>query len=111
MSKQLRYGGTYADFAKALVNLDGILENAVLIEQHKDKYAGTVRENPYLNSVSVLVGVFRDGDSLIPTQIEIKDTADAGGTLYMTVAMTKIETGVLGSTMNQNGTKMEPPAP
>lgn len=34
MSKQLRYGGTYADFAKALVNLDGILENAVLIEQH-----------------------------------------------------------------------------
>lgn len=104
MSKQLRYGGTYADFAKALVNLDGILENAVLIEQHKDKYAGTARENPYLNSVSVLVGVFRDGDSLIPTQIEIKDTADAGGTLYMTVAMTKIETGVLGSTMNQNGT-------
>ena len=104
MSKQLRYGGTYADFAKALVNLDGILENAVLIEQHKDKYAGTVRENPYLNSVSVLVGVFRDGDSLIPAQIEIKDTADAGGTLYMTVAMTKIETGVLGSTMNQNGT-------
>lgn len=104
MSKQLRYGGTYADFAKALVNLDGILENAVLIEQHKDKYAGTVRENPYLNSVSVLVGVFRDGDSLIPTQIEIKDTADAGGTLYMTVTMTKIETGVLGSTMNQNGT-------
>ena len=104
MSKQLRYGGTYADFAKALVNLDGILENAVLIEQHKDKYAGTVRENPHLNSVSVLVGVFRDGDSLIPTQIEIKDTADAGGTLYMTVAMTKIETGVLGSTMNQNGT-------
>lgn len=104
MSKQLRYGGTYADFAKALVNLDGILENAVLIEQHKDKYTGTVRGNPYLNSVSVLVGVFRDGDSLIPTQIEIKDTADAGGTLYMTVAMTKIETGVLGSTMNQNGT-------
>lgn len=104
MSKQLRYGGTYADFAKALVNLDGILENAVLIEQHKDKYAGTSRADQNLKSVSVLVGIFRDGDSLIPTQIEIKDTADAGGTLYMTVAMTKIETGVLGSTMNQNGT-------
>lgn len=128
IKKQLLYGGTYADFAKALVNLDGILENAVLIEQHKDKYAGTARENPYLNSVSVLVGVFRDGDSLIPTQIEIKDTSNAGGILYMTVTMTKIEAGVmagasaqrrtppyvvpaseietsvLGSTMNQNGT-------
>ena len=128
IKKQLLYGGTYADFAKALVNLDGILENAVLIEQHKDKYAGTVRENPYLNSVSVLVGIFRDGDSIIPTQIEIKDTSNAGGILYMTVTMTKIEagvmagasaqrrtlpyvvptseieTGVLGSTMNQNGT-------
>ena len=128
IKKQLLYGGTYADFAKALVNLDGILENAVLIEQHKDKYAGTARENPYLNSVSVLVGVFRDGDSLIPTQIEIKDTSNAGGILYMTVTMAKIEAGVmagasaqrrtppyvvpaseietsvLGSTMNQNGT-------
>lgn len=102
MSKQLRYGGTYADFAKALVNLDGILENAVLIEQHKDKYAGTTRANNQIKSVSVLVGVFRDGDSLIPTQIEIKDTSNAGGILYMTVAMTKIEADVLGSGAQKN---------
>lgn len=104
IKKQLLYGGTYADFAKALVNLDGILENAVLIEQHKDKYAGTDRENPYLNSVSVLVGVFRDGDSLIPTQIEIKDTSNAGGILYMTVTMTKIEAGVMAGASAQRRT-------
>ena len=104
MSKQLRYGGTYADFAKALVNLDGILENAVLIEQHKDKYAGTTRANNQLKSVSVLVGVFRDGDSLIPTQIEIKDTSNAGGILYMTVTMTKIEAGVMAGASAQRRT-------
>lgn len=104
MRKQLRYGGTYADFAKALVNLDGILENAVLIEQHKDKYAGTTRANNQLKSVSVLVGVFRDGDSLIPTQIEIKDTSNAGGILYMTVTMTKIEAGVMAGASAQRRT-------
>lgn len=104
MSKQLRYGGTYADFAKALVNLDGILENAVLIEQHKDRYAGTTRANNQLKSVSVLVGVFRDGDSLIPTQIEIKDTSNAGGILYMTVTMTKIEAGVMAGASAQRRT-------
>ncbi len=104
MSRQLRYGGTYADFAKALVNLDGILENAVLIEQHKDKYAGTTRANNQLKSVSVLVGVFRDGDSLIPTQIEIKDTSNAGGILYMTVTMTKIEAGVMAGASAQRRT-------
>lgn len=104
IKKQLLYGGTYADFAKALVNLDGILENAVLIEQHKDKYAGTTRANNQLKSVSVLVGVFRDGDSLIPTQIEIKDTSNAGGILYMTVTMTKIEAGVMAGASAQRRT-------
>ena len=48
ISQQLKYGGSYADFAKALLSLDAILENAVLIEQHPDKYKGTVRESRQL---------------------------------------------------------------
>lgn len=97
LNKQLNYGGSYGDFAKALVNLEQILDNAVLIERHGDKYAGTVRADNQLESVSVLVGACRDGDSIIPVQMEIKKTSNRGGQLYVTVAMTKIEADVMGS--------------
>lgn len=97
LNKQLNYGGSYGDFAKALVNLEQILDNAVLIEKHGDKYAGTVRADENLESVSVLVGAFRDGDSIIPVQMEIKKASNRGDQLYVTVAMTKIGADVLGS--------------
>lgn len=109
LSKQLRYGGSYSDFAKALTNLDPILQNAVLIEQHGDKYKGTVREDSRLESVSVLFGAFRDGGSIIPVQMEIKKTSHKGGQLYVTVAMTKVEASVLGSMLdNSQGNSLIP---
>jgi len=110
LSKQLRYGGSYADFARALTNLDSILKNAVLIEKHGDKYAGTDREDKYLEDVSVLLGMFRDRDGMIPVQMEIKKTTDSGSHLYMVVSMTKIEAGVLGSTMDKSPSRSLIPA-
>lgn len=101
MHKQLRYGGSYADFAKTMINLDKVLENAVLIEKHGDKYAGTSRADRNLENVYVLFGAFRDGDNVIPVQMEIKKTSDYGSRLYMTVAMTKIEADVLGRTIGR----------
>ncbi len=98
LSHQLQYGGNYADFARALINLDAILENAVLIEQHTDKYAGTNREKSNLINASVLVGAFQDGSNLIPVQFVIKQMADSPNKLYLTVALTKVETGVMGAT-------------
>ncbi len=102
LSKQLRYGGSYRDFANALINLDSILENAILIEVHKDKYEGTSRENRNLEAVYVLFGAFKEDKYIIPVQAEIKKVVGSGGRLYMTVAMTKIEAGVLGSADNDN---------
>lgn len=102
LSKQLRYGGSYRDFANALINLDSILENAILIEVHKDKYEGTSRENRNLEAVYVLFGAFKTDKYIIPVQSEIKKVIGSGGRLYMTVAMTKIEAGVLGSADNKN---------
>ena len=98
----MRYGGDYGDFAKTLVNLDKVAEKSVLVERHGDKYAGTLRENRNLASVSVLFGVFRDGKNIIPVQMEIKKTSDTGSHLYMTVTMTKIEADVLGTTIGKN---------
>lgn len=100
MAKQLHYGGSYADFGRAMVNLDKVLKNAVLVEQHGDKYKGTIRENRNLENVSVLFGAFRDGDSIIPMQMEIKKASDTGSRLYMTVTMTKIEADVKGKTVD-----------
>ena len=102
--KQLRYGGDYVDFAKALINIDEVLETAVLIEKHTDKYAETERENKFLENVSVLFGAFQDGNVIIPVQFEIKKSSDVGGRLYMTVALTKIEADVLARTKGDDAT-------
>lgn len=98
LNKQQRYGGDYVDFARALINLEDVLNNAKLIEVHQDKYKGTRRENPNLINTSVLFGAFRDTGSIIPVQFEIKNTSDTGGRLYLTVALTKINADVFGRT-------------
>lgn len=102
LSKQLKYGGNYADFAKVLINLRSVLSSAILIEQHTDKYEGKVREDRNLKSVYVLFSALKDGDSLIPVQLEIKDYSHIDGRLYLTVALTKIEADVMGSTVENN---------
>lgn len=96
------YGGNYADFAKTIINLDKVINSSVLIEKHGDKYKGTSRENRNLEAVFVMVSAFRDGDYVIPVQLEIKKASDVGGRLYLTVAMTKIEASVLGGTIDNN---------
>lgn len=89
LNYQTEYGGAYVSFAKALVNLDEILQNAVLIERHTDKYKGTIRESENLENVSVLLGMFWDGNELMPVQMEIKKTTDSGDHLYVTVTTKK----------------------
>ena len=102
LNKQLRYGGNYVDFAKTIINLDKVINSAVLIEKHPDKYKGTSREDRNLEAVFVMVSAFRDGDYVIPVQLEIKKSSNDGGRLYLTVAMTKIEASVLGGTVDEN---------
>ena len=99
LSKQLRYGGSYADFAKAIINLDKVLENAILIEVHGEKFTDTFKADTNLDRVYVLFSAFKDGESIIPIQLEIKKLSHEGGRLYMTVAMTKIKADVLGRSL------------
>lgn len=73
-----------------------------MIEKHSDKYKGTVREDPNLESTSVLFGAFRDGNYIIPVQFEIKKSSEHGGHLCVTVAMTKIEADVVGRAVDKN---------
>ncbi len=89
---QTEYGGSYEDFAKVLSCLSETVKGAVLVETHEDYKAGTGKANADLKQVYVLVGAARDGDSVIPVQMEVKEYYRNTGGLYLTVAMEAIKT-------------------
>lgn len=90
-NKQADRGGDYISFAKMLVNLDALVANAVPVETHTDKYVGTRREDQQLERVYVLLSAFRDGDSVVPVQFEIKEFRDKENKLYVAVSLKKTE--------------------
>ena len=95
---QLEYGGTYQDYVKAMSCFDELIKNAVPIETHTEKKLGTSRANQDLKQVYVLLGAFMDNRQLIPVEFEIKEFYSADAGLYLTVTLTKIDTGVLEET-------------
>ena len=99
---QLEYGGTYQDYVRMMSCFNDLVENAVPIEVHTDKKAGTVRENKKLKQTYVLTSAYRDGNSIVPVQLEVKEFHDTGAKLYLDVVLTKIEAEVLGTTSASN---------
>ena len=100
-SQILDYGGSLGDFAKVVMNLQAILDRAVLLEIHNDKAVGTSKENSRLLQTYVLLGAFQEGNFCTPVQFEIKQYTDNKNRLYLAVALTKIETGVVSDTAPQ----------
>lgn len=110
-SQIMDYGGSFADLAKVVLNLQMLLDNSILLEIHSDKGKGTSRENPQLIQTYVLLGAFREGNVIKPVQFEVKQYVDNSNRLYLAVALTKIETGVMGNTIldeNQASTYLLP---
>ncbi len=105
------YGGNFGDFAKVILNLQKLLDNSVVLEIHSDKAKGSPRENRNLKKTYVLFASFLDGEYIKPVQFEIKEYTDNNNRLYLAVALTKIETGVVGNTVlekNQAATNLIP---
>lgn len=98
-SQLFDYGGSIADFTKVVLNMQSILDNAVLLEIHSDKAKGTPRENTQLMQTYVLLSAFLDGGNVSPVQFEIKRYIDEQNRLYLAVALTKIEADVLEDTV------------
>ena len=98
LQKQANRGKRYDDFAKMFSVFDELVQNAVPIEIHKDKYAGTSRTVSDLNRVAVLVSAFQDGDRIVPVQFEIKEKNKYTNKLYVSVTLQDIKTepGVVG---------------
>lgn len=102
---QLEYGGTYQDYVRMMSCFNDLVENAVPIEVHTDKKAGTAKANQELKQVYVLTGAYRDAQNVAPVQFEVKEFEGRGNKLYLSVVLTKIssevlETGVPGKTGN-----------
>ena len=92
---QLEYGGTYQDYAKAMTCFNEIVEAAIPVEVHPEKKVGTVKENPDLKNVYVLISAFQDGNNIVPVELEVKEFRERGKSLYMTVMLTKIDLEVV----------------
>ena len=105
------YGGNLKDLAKVVMNMQAILDSSVLVEIHSDKGKGTPRENPQLIKTFVLMSALREGAQITPVQFEVKQFVDNENRLYLAVALTKIETGVMGDTIpdrNRISTRLLP---
>lgn len=93
---QLEYGGSYQDYARMMTCFNELIRNAVPIEVHGEKKAGTSRENPFLKQVYVMLGGYAEENYVVPVQLEVKEMEDQSeNRLYLSVVLTKIAPEVL----------------
>ena len=86
LNHQSEYGGSYTDYAEMLTCLDNLVENAELIEVHKN-YKG----NKNLKKTYVLISAFSDKSNVVPVQLEVKNFENQPNGLYLNVVLSKIK--------------------
>ncbi len=94
----------YADFAKMLTCFDEVIENAVGIEVHKDKYAGTERADTTLKQSYVLASAFSDGSEVYPVKLLVKEFVDKPNKLHVAVVVNKKENTVVEQALHESAT-------
>ena len=83
---QSEYGGNYADYVEMLTCLDKLVENAELIEVHKN-----YKDNEQLKRTFVLMSALSGKDGIYPVQFEVKEFYSSTKKLYLTAVLTKIK--------------------
>ena len=94
MNKQSKSDKDYVRFAKMLSIFEELVQSAVPIEVHSDRYAGTVKENRQLKYDYVLLSGFKDGNSFVPVAFHIKQYAPIGDNpnrLYVSITLGEIK--------------------
>ncbi len=100
----------FYDFAKMLYVFEDVVLNARPIEIHTDKYVDTERENKNLKQVYVLLSAFRDGDSIIPVEFNIKEFLDeTKNQLYVSVTLKKMKADLMGTPSEQSSYRIPKP--
>ena len=96
----------FENFAKMFSVFDDVIDSAVGVEVHNN-----INHNfdPTLDNVFVLMSAYQDGDDLVPVKLEVKKFKDKQNTLYVAVALEKIEmTEVLGRGNTEDGVTQQP---
>ena len=103
MSESLnKQNKNYYYFAQMLLNLEELVTNAVPIESHSDKYKSTRRQDNSLKQTYVLMSALKESkNSYVPIQFEIKEFIDKQNSLYIAIALNKIEVDVSGQTSDK----------
>ena len=99
LNHQREYGGSYTDYAEMLTCLEKLVENAELIEVHKN-----YKNNEYLKNTFVLISAINNDGNITPVQLEVKEY-DKGqsNSLYLNVVLSKIkESAVVKGKHNGN---------
>ncbi len=94
----------YTEFAKMMSCFDEVVENAVGIEVHKDKYAGTERADTTLKQTYVLASAFSDGKDMYPVKLLVKEFKDKPNKLYVAVVVNKKENTIMEQALQENAT-------
>ena len=86
LNHQREYGGSYTDYAEMLTCLEKLVENAELIEVHKN-----YKSNLGLKKTYVLISAFSDNSNVVPVQLEVKNFENQPNGLYLNVILSKIK--------------------
>lgn len=94
IESEIKQGKLKSEYAEMLSATDAIIQNAVLIEAHKDRYAGTEREDKTLLQTDVLLSAFADENGIVPVRLTVKEFKDKDNSLYALITLEKIETEI-----------------
>ena len=94
IESEIKQGKLKPEYAEMLSATDAIIQNAVLIEAHKDRYAGTEREDKTLLQTDVLLSAFADENGIVPVRLTVKEFKDKDNSLYALITLEKIETEI-----------------
>ena len=86
LNHQREYGGSYTDYAEMLTCLEKLIENAELIEVHKN-----YKDDKQLKRTFVLISALNSKDGIYPVQFEVKEFYSSTKNLYLTAVLTKIK--------------------
>lgn len=100
----------YGDFIKMLSVFSDVVENAVGVETHEDKYIGTTREDASLKQMYVLASALSDDTGIIPVKLEVKEFNDKANKLYLSVVLTKKESRYPHGNLEQSPLNTATPA-
>ena len=82
-------GDRFSNYAKMLSCFRSVVQNAECIEVHRDDEGHN--EAPNFLRAHVLVSAFKDGETIIPVKLLIKEFRDMDNVLYVTMTLSKIK--------------------